>query len=56
MESCIWISFSKYIDPDQSQQFDHLARNEIWREPFPAAQTCDSMRIYDVSLSRGALH
>ena len=42
MESCIRISLSEYIDPDQSQRFDHSGRNEIWREPFPPARTCDS--------------
>ena len=41
MESCIRISLSEYIDPDQSQRFDHSGRNEIWREPFPPARTCD---------------
>ena len=41
MESCIWISLSEYIDPDRSQLFDHSGRNEIWREPFPPARTCD---------------
>ena len=35
MERCIWISLSEYIDPDQSQRFDHSGRNEIWLEPFP---------------------
>ena len=39
MESYIWISLSEYIDPDQSQRFDHSGRNEIWREPFPPART-----------------
>ena len=34
----IWISLS---DPDQSQLFDHSGRNEIWREQFPLARTCD---------------
>ena len=42
MESCIRISLSEYIDPDQSQRFDHSGRNEIWQEPFPPARTCDS--------------
>ena len=42
MESCIRISLSEYIDPDQSQRFDHSGRNEIWREPFPQARTCDT--------------
>ena len=42
MESCIRISLSEYIDPDQPQRFDHSGRNEIWREPFPPARTCDS--------------
>ena len=42
MESCIQISLSEYIDPDQLQRFDHSGRNEIWREPFPPARTCDS--------------
>ena len=42
MESCIRISLSEYIDPDQSQRFDHSGRNEIWREPFPPARTCDT--------------
>ena len=42
MESCIRISLSEYIDPDQSQRSDHSGRNEIWREPFPPAQTCDT--------------
>ena len=42
MESCIRISLSEYIDPDQSQRFDHLGCNEIWREPFPLARTCDT--------------
>jgi hypothetical protein len=42
MESCIQISLSEYIDPDQSQRFDHSGRNEIWREPFPPARTCDT--------------
>ena len=28
-------------DPDRSQRFDHSGRNEISREPFPLAQTCD---------------
>ena len=42
MESCIRISLSEYIDPDQSQRFDHSGRNEIWREPFPPARTCDN--------------
>ena len=41
MESCIQISLSEYIDPDQSQRFDHLGRNESWRKPFPPARTCD---------------
>ena len=41
MESCVRISLSEYIDPNQSQQFDHSGRNEIWREPFPLARTCD---------------
>ena len=41
MESCIRISLSEYIDPDQSQLFDHSRRNEIWQEPFPPARTCD---------------
>ena len=41
MESCIRISLSEYIDPDQSQRFDHSGRNEIWREPFPPARACD---------------
>ena len=27
MESCIRISLSEYIDPDQSQRFDHSGRN-----------------------------
>ena len=45
MESCIWISLSEYIDPDQSQRFDHSGRNEIWREPFPPARTCDRAAI-----------
>ena len=43
MESCIRISLSEYIDPDQSQRFDHSGRNEIWREPFPPARTCDTL-------------
>ena len=43
MESCIQISLSEYIVPDQSQRFDHSGRNEIWREPFPPARTCDRM-------------
>ena len=42
MESCIRISLSEYIDPDQSQRFDHSGHNEIWREPFPPARTCDT--------------
>ena len=42
MESCIRISLSEYIDPNQSQLFDHLGHNEIWLEPFPQALTCDS--------------
>ena len=42
MESCIRISLSEYIDPDQSQRFDHSGRNEIWREPFPPARTYDT--------------
>ena len=46
MESCIRISLSEYIDPDQSQQFDHSGRNEIWREPFPPARTCDTHMIW----------
>ena len=41
MESCTRISLSEYIDPDQSQRFDHSGRNESWREPFPPARTCD---------------
>ena len=41
MESCIRISISEYIDLDQSQRFDHSGRNDIWREPFPPARTCD---------------
>ena len=41
MESCIRISLSEYINLDQSQRFDHSGRNEIWREPFPPARTCD---------------
>ena len=44
MERCIRISLSEYIDPDQSQLFDHTGRNEIWREPFPPARTCDTAR------------
>ena len=42
IESCIRISLSEYIDPDQSQLFDHLGRNEIWQKPFPLARTCDT--------------
>ena len=42
MESFIRISLSEYMDPHQSQRFDHSGRNEIWREPFPQARTCDS--------------
>ena len=45
MESCIRISLSEYIDPDQSQRFDHSGRNEVWREPFPPARTCDTCRV-----------
>ena len=30
---------------DQSQRFDHSGRNEIWREPFPPARTCDSLSL-----------
>ena len=45
MESCIQISLSEYMDPDQSQQFDHSGRNEIWREPFPPARTCDTLSL-----------
>ena len=36
MESCIQISLSEYIDPDQSQLIDHLGSNEShsqWPEP-----------------------
>ena len=40
MESCVRISLSEYIDPDQSQRFDHSGRNEIWWEPFPPARAC----------------
>ena len=42
MESCIRISLSEHIDPDQSQRFDLSGRNEIRREPFPPARTCDT--------------
>ena len=42
MEICIRISLSEHIDPDQSQQFDHSGRNEIWQEPFPPARTSDT--------------
>ena len=47
MERCIRISLSEYIDPDQSQRFDHSGQtpstsNEIWREPFSPARTCDT--------------
>ena len=42
MESCIRISLSEYLDPDQLQRFDHSGRNEIWREPFPPARTRDT--------------
>ena len=41
-ESCIRISLSEFIDPDQSQRFDQSGRNEIWWEPFPLARTCDT--------------
>ena len=57
MESCIRISLSEYVHPDQSQRFDHSGRNEIWREPFPPARTCDSDSGFDISESpacRGA--
>ena len=42
MENCTRISLSEYIDPDQSQRFDHSGRNELWREPYPPARTCDT--------------
>ena len=35
----------------QSQQFDHLGRNEIWREPFPPARTCDKDQLLAGALS-----
>ena len=49
MESCIRISLSENIDPDQAQRFDHSGRNEIWREPFPPARTCD--KIWPVTVT-----
>ena len=42
MKSCIRISLSEYINPDQSQRFDPSGRNEIWLEPFAPARTCDT--------------
>ena len=42
MENCFSDLTLEYIDPDQSQRFDHSGRNEIWREIFPPARTYDT--------------
>ena len=56
MESCIWISLSEYIDPDQSQWFDHMGLNEICQEPFPLALTCDRPQIGCNTVGRSPYH